>query len=141
MSLRHNPHWFLQPEVMGTSLPSSRILGWGAGVGLGPLAPHRGPPQLRYPSWFKKKKRHTWVSDQTIPSLCPSSQSQCAFFFTSLVVLLPFSQLSGGSERWLFCVLVVILMWLWEAASTSVYLRHYLGSLQCSRVSLTKAAL
>ena len=33
---QHNPHWFLQPEVMGTHLPRSGTLGWvvwcGAGI-------------------------------------------------------------------------------------------------------------
>ena len=50
-------HWFLQPEVMGTSLLGTETLGWGvgsgcSGVGLGPFTPQGGPPQLRYPSWF-----------------------------------------------------------------------------------------
>ena len=34
-----NPHWFLQPEVVETSLPGTGTLGWGPGVGLGSLAP------------------------------------------------------------------------------------------------------
>nr|KAF6382411.1 hypothetical protein mPipKuh1_008798 [Pipistrellus kuhlii] len=37
VSLSHNPHWFLQPEVMGNYLPSSGTLGWGSGVGLASL--------------------------------------------------------------------------------------------------------
>ena len=34
-----NLHWCLQPEVMGTYLPGTGILGWGPGMGLGLLAP------------------------------------------------------------------------------------------------------
>ena len=40
----------------------------------------------------------TRVQDQPIPQLCPSYQSQCAFFFNSLLVKLPFSQTLSGSE-------------------------------------------
>ena len=34
-----NPRWFLQSEVVETYLPGSGTLGWGTGVGLGPLTP------------------------------------------------------------------------------------------------------
>ena len=53
ISLSPNPHWFLQPEVMGTSLP-----GQGFGVGLGPLPPKVQTPQQRYLSIFIY---HMWV--------------------------------------------------------------------------------
>ena len=36
--------------------------------------------------------------------------ARCEIFFISLVVGLPFNQISGGSEGWLFCSVVVILM-------------------------------
>lgn len=74
-------------------------------------------------SQFKKKKktRGCWTSQ-----LRPSYQSLCFFIF--LVVGLPFSRLSGGSEWWWFCILVIILMW-WEAVSTSIYVCCHLGSL------------
>ena len=38
-------------------------------------------------------------------------------FFNSIVVRLPFNLTSEGSERWLFYILVVILMWLCEETS------------------------
>ena len=34
-----NPHWFLQPEILGIYLPGTGTLGWGPGVGLGLLIP------------------------------------------------------------------------------------------------------
>ena len=36
---RLNPHWFLQPEVVGTYLPATGTLGRGAWYGAGLLAP------------------------------------------------------------------------------------------------------
>ena len=69
---------------------------------------------LRYPS--RVFIHHTWVRDQAIPCLCPSYQSQW-MWFNSVVVRLPFSSISGGSECWLFYILVVILMWLCKGAS------------------------
>ena len=35
VSCSHNPCWFLKPEVMGTSLPGTETLGWGAWCGAG----------------------------------------------------------------------------------------------------------
>ena len=35
---RLNPHWFLQPEIVGTYLLGTGTLGWGPGVGLECLA-------------------------------------------------------------------------------------------------------
>ena len=63
---------------------------------------------------------HTWVWDHPGQLLRPSYQSQCGFFFNSLVVALPFNLISGGSEWWCFCTLAVILMWLWEEATTAL---------------------
>ena len=42
---RPNPHWFLQPDVMGIYLPSAGTLGYVIWPGTGILLP-------RYPSWF-----------------------------------------------------------------------------------------
>nr|KAF6379177.1 hypothetical protein mMyoMyo1_009997 [Myotis myotis] len=60
ISLSHNSHWFLQPEVMGTSLPSFGTLDWGSGVGLGSLFLMGGlgdiPPDSRYAT------RACWIS-------------------------------------------------------------------------------
>ena len=43
-----NPRWVWQPEVVGTYLPGTGTLGWGPGVGLGPLAPKIALPNF-YP--------------------------------------------------------------------------------------------
>ena len=45
VSLSNKPHWFSQPEVMGTG-----SLGSGPSLGLGPLAPRWGPLQPKSPS-------------------------------------------------------------------------------------------
>ena len=55
---------------------------------------------------------HTWVLDQSLCIIAPSYQTPCSFFLNFLVLGLPFSLISRNSERWLFCSLVVTLMWL-----------------------------
>lgn len=52
-------------------------------VGLGPLTPQKGPPQLWYPSLLQTIAL-VGASDQTEP--LPSYLSQCGLFFISLVV-------------------------------------------------------
>ena len=86
-----NPHWFLQPEVMGTYLPGTGTLGWmiwsGAGIthsqgilsNFYPLHMHMGPPIL-----------HLCVSTP------PTHLDECDFF-NSLVVGLPYSLISDDS--------------------------------------------
>ena len=63
-----------------------------------------------------------------ISSFCvcatPTNLDGCGFF-NSIVVRLPFTSISDGSEWWLFYVLVVILMWLCEEVS-HVCLHHHL---------------
>ena len=107
VSFSLNPHLFLQPKVMETSLPSNGLGGpeWGWNPAL-----FRGTSaaEISFPIFTC----HMWVWDQIILYLCPSCQSWCGFFFNSLVAGLPLSQISGGSEWWLFCSLVVILIWL-----------------------------
>ena len=61
----------------------------GPTVGLGPLT-----PEISLQIFIC----HTSVWDQPVPGLCPSYQSQCGFFFKSIVVGLPFSSVSGRSE-------------------------------------------
>ena len=46
----------------------------------------------------------------------PTSLDGCGFF-NSIVVGLPFNSISDNSKRWLFYILVVILMWLCVEAS------------------------
>ena len=53
----------------------------------------------------------------------PTTLDRCGFF-NSIVVRLPFTSISDGSEWWLFYILVVILMWLYEEASYVCPHRH-----------------
>ena len=63
-----NPHWFLQPEAMGTYLPGQGFLIWIWDSSL-----------LRHPSQIFI--HHMWVRDhQPIPHLCPSYQSGWMWF-------------------------------------------------------------
>ena len=50
-------------------------------------------------------------------------KSTWMWFFNSVVVGLPLNSISDGSERWLFCILGVILMWLCEEASCVYWCR------------------
>ena len=53
---------------------------------------------------------HTCMWDQPVPHFYPTYQSWCGFFFKSLVVGLAFSWISGCTEWWVSCSLVVILV-------------------------------
>ena len=50
----------------------------------------------------------------------PISLDRCGFF-NSIVVRFPFYLISNGSERWLFYILVVILMWLYMKCTMFIY--------------------
>ena len=102
-----NPHWFLQPEVLGTYLPGPEpwpgvlVSGWDY------LFP-------RYPS--QTFICHTWVRyHPPVFSVCapPTSLDGCGL---TLVVRLPFNSISDSSEWWLFYTLVVVLMLCEEAS-------------------------
>ena len=41
---------------------------------------------------------HILAWDQTVPHFCSSNQSQCDFFFNSILIELPFSSISDSSE-------------------------------------------
>ena len=97
-----NPHWFLQPEVIGTCLLVLEPWAEEPGVGLG------------YPSQIFI--HHTWVWDQLGPCLHPSYQSRW-MWFNSVVVRFLFNSIYDGSKLWLFYILLVILMWLCKEAS------------------------
>ena len=86
-----NPHCFLQPYILGTYLPGTGTLSWGLVWGW-------DSSLLRYPS--RIFIHHTWMWDQPkpIPCLHPSYQSDRCGFFNSVVVRLPFSSISDGSE-------------------------------------------
>ena len=102
---------------MGTSLPVTGTLRWGALCGAGKPCSSGVIPPAQIP--LRIFICHMWVWDQLIPHLQSSYQSQCSFFFKSLVVVLLFLQISGGSEWCFFCSLVVILMWLWNDVSSA----------------------
>ena len=61
----------------------------GPGVGLGPFT-----PEISLQIFIC----HMWVWDQPILRLHLSYQSQCGFFFNSIIVGLPFSSISDSSE-------------------------------------------
>ena len=115
-----NPHWFLQPEIVGTYLPAIGILGWGAWCGTGPV--------------------HSWDNlTEFLPTTCgwetslfcicalPTSLNGCAFF-SSTVVRLPFNSISDCSE-WLFYILVVIWCGCAKRWARSAYATILTGSL------------
>ena len=109
VSLSLNPHWLLQPEVIGTFLPGTGHLGWDPLLLRGYLWSWDCPPNFYLP--------HLSVGPDH--SVSPASyQSQWGFFFNSLVVGHPFGQIAGSSEWWWFCNIVVILMWLGKKART-----------------------
>ena len=115
VSLSPDPCWFLQPGVMGTYLTGPGTLGWGCSCGPGLLAPQGELCSSDiHPDFYPP----LLGVGQAIQCLHPAFYSWCGFFFNSIVVGLPFSKISGSSEWWLFCSVVVILMWLWEEAST-----------------------
>ena len=87
VSLSHKPHWSLQSEVMGTSLPGTGTLGLGVpGVGLVPLAPWGD-----FCSWGIPLDFYLPHMDVGPPVSClwPSCQSPCGFFFVLLVAGFP----------------------------------------------------
>ena len=114
---RLNPHWFLQPEVVGTYLPGTRTLGWGTWCGAGTPRSWDIPPKFL----------STTCGCETSPShVCtpPTSLDGCGFF-NSIVVRLPFRSITENSEWLLFYILAVILMWLCKKVS-HVCLCHHL---------------
>ena len=110
-----NSCWFLQPDHMGTSLPGTGTLGWGAWCGAGTLCSSGRTPTAKIP--LPIFIGHRWVWGQFVEHLHPSYQSQCGFF-NSIVVGIPFTLMPDSYERWLFCNLVGILTWLWKKMST-----------------------
>ena len=85
-----NPRWFLQPEVMGTYLPGTGTLGWGAWHGAGTPYFSDIPPKLLL----------TMVGSGTSPFCvsAPPTSLDGGDFFNSVVVRLPLNLISEGSE-------------------------------------------
>ena len=89
--------------MVGTYLPATGTLGWGAWYGFG--TPHSWdiPPE------FLSATCGCGASPSHI--FAPSTSLDGCGFFNSKVIRIPFNSISDGSE-WLFYILVVILMWL-----------------------------
>ena len=79
-------HWFLQPEVMGTSLPPTPVLR--GLVWAGTPGSSGEPLQLRYPSQLLTTTHGCGASQSASLHL---QQSLCGCFFMSLVIELLFS--------------------------------------------------
>ena len=112
-----NPCCFLYPEVMGTYLPGTGTLGWGTWCWAG--THHSCDTPLKFLS-----TAHGCGTSPFHISTPPTSLDRCSFF-NFIVIRLPFSLISDGSEWWLFYILVVISMWLCEEMSCA-YLCHHL---------------
>ena len=84
-----SPHWFLQPEVMRTYLPSTGTLG------LGVLFGARIPHSKDIPSKFLSTTAVYGTSPFHV-STPPTSLDGCGFF-NSVVVRLPFNLISDSS--------------------------------------------
>ena len=107
-SLLHqlNPCWFLQPEVVGTYLPGTGTLGWGAWCGAGTPHSQDIPPGFL-------STTHGGGTSLFYVSVLPTSLDGCGYF-NSVLFRLPFNLISDGFAGWLFYSLVVILMCLCE---------------------------
>ena len=95
-------HWFLQPKVMGTYLPVTGTLGWGAWCGAG-----TPPSQDILPEFLSTT---SGCGTRPFHICAPPTDLDGYGFFNSVVVRLPFNSISDGSEWRLFYVLVLILM-------------------------------
>ena len=94
------PAGFLQPEVVGTFLPGTETLCWGAWCWAGTPCSQDIPPEF-----FSS----TYEYGTSLFCICaPSTSLDGCGFFNSVVVRLPFNSIYDGSEWWLFCILVVI---------------------------------
>ena len=80
--------WFLQPEVMETSLPRTGILGWGSWCGLQPLVPQIALLDF-YPCGCDASLFHVYS---------PSTSLDGCGFFNFVVVSPPFNSFSDVPE-------------------------------------------
>ena len=108
-----NPHWFLQPEVVGLIFLALEPWAWGPAVELGHFIPES--------SIFI---HHIgWGTNSFHICTPPTSLDGCGFFNSNGI--LPFNLISDCSEWWLVYILVLILTWLCKEAS-HVFLCHCL---------------
>ena len=85
---------------MGTCLPHTGTLSFGAWCGAGHL--YRDPLLARYPSQFLSPTHGCGTSPFCIFTP-PTSLDVVSSLISSVIVGLPFSSVSDGSEWWLFC--------------------------------------
>ena len=85
-----DPHWFLQPEIMGTYLPGTGILGYGAWCWVGTPRTRDIPPE------FSLTTCECGTSLFHI-STSPTVLDGCGFF-NPVVVGRPFISISDSSE-------------------------------------------
>ena len=88
-----NPHYFLQPEVVGTYLPGTGPWAGGPCVGLGLLTPEISLRIFIHNTWC--------VASPLCICAPPTSLDGCGFFH-SIVVRLPFNLISDSCKWWLF---------------------------------------
>ena len=123
------------PPIQSLLLFATRSCGdlssWHWNPGLGSLVWGWDSLLLRYPSWIFIC--HMCVWDQPIIVCVPPTSLDGCGFFNSIVVRLPFNLIFDFSEQWLFSILAVILMWLYEKVS-HIHLCHHL--VQKSWISL-----
>ena len=98
---------------MGSHLPGTKTLGWEAWCGA------RTPCSWDIPPEFLSTTHGCGTSPFYSQPLLPCLDG-CGFL-NSVVIRLPFNSIFDGSVWWLFRILVMILLWLWEDVS-HVYL-------------------
>ena len=113
-----NPHCFLQPEVVETSL-------WHWNMGLGSWCGAGIPCSWDIPLKFLSTS-HGCRNSPFHTCTLPTSMDEYVYFLNFIVVRLPFNSISDGSESWPFYILVVILMWL-SKDSRNICLHCHLG--------------
>ena len=108
------PAAFHSQMLWGLLFPAMVFWAKEPSMGLGPINSYWRPLRPRYFSQFFTT---TVGVIPAILHLHPFHQSWHVFFLISLVTGLLCSWSLGGSQGWLFCNLVVILMWSWREAS------------------------
>ena len=96
-----NPHWFLQPEIVGLYLPGTGTLGWGDWYGAGTPWSWDIPPEFL----------STTSGCGTTPfyACIPAASLDGCGFFNSAVVRLPLKIW----QFWVMAVLRVVVIFMW----------------------------
>ena len=91
---------------METYLPCTRSLGWRVWEWGWESSLPKYPSQIFI--------HHTWMWYYPIPCSAPPTSLDGCGFLKSMVVRLPFNSISASCKWWLFYILAVIFMWLFE---------------------------